>query len=167
MYRYFAYRRLAKVAGPPGGTKQTIGAVTGPSACWDEADTPSTGRPRSMTHPDALLTRRGGQSYHRTWESGKYRMKYLLNLPLAVAALLQVWFSSLVFMSPIHRGERRAPLFRIARGSAAQRSRQRPNKVYSVIREKKRIRGDHTAAVPGPLSRGRQLLFLMRSLQWT
>ena len=26
-------------------------------------------------------------------------MKYLLNLPLAVAALLQVWFSSLVFMS--------------------------------------------------------------------
>ncbi len=30
---------------------------------------------------------------------GKYRMKYLLNLPLAVAALLQVWFASLVFMS--------------------------------------------------------------------
>jgi hypothetical protein len=29
----------------------------------------------------------------------QYRMKYLLNLPLAVAALLQVWFSSLVFMS--------------------------------------------------------------------
>jgi hypothetical protein len=26
-------------------------------------------------------------------------MKYLLNLPLAVAALLQVWFASLVFMS--------------------------------------------------------------------
>jgi hypothetical protein len=26
-------------------------------------------------------------------------MKYLLNLALAVAALLQVWFSSLVFMS--------------------------------------------------------------------
>jgi hypothetical protein len=25
-------------------------------------------------------------------------MKYLLNLPLAVAALLQVWFASLVFM---------------------------------------------------------------------
>ena len=33
------------------------------------------------------------------WESGKYRMRYLLNLPLAVAALLQVWFASLVFMS--------------------------------------------------------------------
>ena len=26
-------------------------------------------------------------------------MKFLLNLPLAVAALLQVWFASLVFMS--------------------------------------------------------------------
>jgi len=26
-------------------------------------------------------------------------MKYLLNLPLAVAALLQVWFAGLVFMS--------------------------------------------------------------------
>ena len=26
-------------------------------------------------------------------------MKYLLNLPLALAALLQVWFASLVFMS--------------------------------------------------------------------
>jgi hypothetical protein len=26
-------------------------------------------------------------------------MKYLLNLPLAVAALLQVWFASLVFVS--------------------------------------------------------------------
>ena len=35
----------------------------------------------------------------RTWDSGKYRMKYLLNLPLALAALLQVWFASLVFMS--------------------------------------------------------------------
>jgi hypothetical protein len=85
--------------GLSGGTKQTIGAVTEPSACWDEADTPSTGRPRSRTHLDALLTRRDGQSCLRTWESGEYRMKYLLNLPLAVAALLQVWFSSLVFMS--------------------------------------------------------------------
>jgi len=31
-------------------------------------------------------------------------MKYLLNLPLAVAALLQVWFSSLVFMSTLWSG---------------------------------------------------------------
>ena len=32
-------------------------------------------------------------------ESGKYRMKYLLNLPLALAALFQVWFASPVFTS--------------------------------------------------------------------
>ena len=59
MYRYFAYRRLAKVAGRPAALSKRLVQVTGPSACWDEADTPNTGRPRSTTHPDALLTRRG------------------------------------------------------------------------------------------------------------
>src|SRR2546428_4613167 len=51
--------------------RSTIGAVTEPSACWDEADTPWTGRPRSTTHPDVWLTRRGGQSCLRTWDLGR------------------------------------------------------------------------------------------------
>jgi hypothetical protein len=46
-------------------------------------------------------------------------------------------------------------------GSAAQRSRQWPNKVYSVIRESRNPGRPHCRLPP------RQLLFLMRSLQWT
>src|SRR6516162_6745183 len=92
VYPYFAYRRLAKVAGYPAALSTRL--VQSPNRQLAEADTPSTGRPRPTTHTDVWLTRRGGQSSIRTWDSAKYRMKYLLNLPLAVAALLQGWFSS-------------------------------------------------------------------------
>src|SRR5262245_63456198 len=99
VYRYFAYRRRAKVVGCPAALSTRLVKSPNRQLAGMKLTLQAPGGPRPTTHTDVLLTRRDGQSCLRTWESGKYRMKYLLNLPLAVAALLQVWFDSLVFMS--------------------------------------------------------------------
>jgi hypothetical protein len=82
--------------------------------------------PRAVT-ASGLIRLAEAELCLRTWDSGKYRMKYLLNLPLAGAALLQAWFASLVFMSAPWSGWSDGPSRRDgAREAGARRARMDP-----------------------------------------